>query len=280
MDTSRQNGVNVSIKQAGSGQPVVLLHSSASSNKQWYLAFKTWTDRYHLVAPDLYGAGGTDNWTGPGGLTLAGNVALVTAVARKLGKPVHLVGHSYGGAVALQMALLYPELVLSLCVIEPVAFNILRDSTDTERGLFDQVSRLARDITQDVSQGFPEKAMKRFVDYWNGDGTWAGLDQDQRLKLARNAAMLPVDFSATLGEATSITAYAGITVPTLVLCGTNSPKPARQITRMLAETIPDARHRTIANAGHMLPLTHPAKVYAAIGEHLVMCQPPSRKRAA
>ena len=280
MNTSRKNGVNVSIKQAGSGQPVVLLHSSASSGKQWKQAFKNWADTYHLVAPDLYGAGGTDNWTGPGALTLAGNVALVTAVVRKLGRPVHLVGHSYGGALALQMALLHPQLLLSMSVLEPVAFNILRDGSDAERGLFDQVSRLARDITQDVSWGIPEQAMQRFVDYWNGEGTWAGLHQDQRLKLALKAGKSPGDFNATLGETTPISAYAGIKVPTLVLCGTNSPKPARQITRMLAEAIPDARHRTIANAGHMLPVTHPAKVHAAIGDHMKKAQAPLLARAA
>jgi hypothetical protein len=67
-----------------------------------------------------------------------------------------------------------------------------------------------------------------------------------------------------------LSAYAAIDVPTLIVCGTSSPAPSRAITRLLAETLPRARHRTIRNAGHMSPITHPAEVNALVVEHLRM----------
>jgi lipase len=60
----------------------------------------------------------------------------------------------------------------------------------------------------------------------------------------------------------------GITVPTLVLRGTASPRPTRRIATLIAQVLPSARLQTIEGAGHMLPLTHHQTVNAAIAEHL------------
>jgi hypothetical protein len=54
----------------------------------------------------------------------------------------------------------------------------------------------------------------------------------------------------------------------LILCGTRSPRPSRAITRLLADTLTRARHRTIRSAGHMSPITHAADVNPVILEHL------------
>ena len=77
-------------------------------------------------------------------------------------------------------------------------------------------------------------------------------------------------FWSLIEENTPLAAYAAIDVPTLILCGTRSPAPSRAITRLLAETLPRARHRTIRNAGHMSPITHPAEVNKLALEHLLM----------
>jgi pimeloyl-ACP methyl ester carboxylesterase len=76
-------------------------------------------------------------------------------------------------------------------------------------------------------------------------------------------------FWSLIEEKTSLAAYTAIDVPTLILCGTRSPAPSRAITRLLAETLPHARHRTIRGAGHMSPITHPAEVNGLVVEHLL-----------
>ena len=58
-------------------------------------------------------------------------------------------------------------------------------------------------------------------------------------------------------------------MPTLILCGTRSPDPSRTIARLLADTLPRARHRTVRDAGHMSPLTHPAEVNPLIVGHIL-----------
>ena len=280
MVTIEHNGINISIRKKGTGEPVIFLHSSANSNKQWNSAFDYWDTQYLLLAPDLYSSGCTGDWPGIGNPTLADEVALVNAVISNLDRPVHLVGHSYGGAVALRLALLNPELVQSLCMIEPVVFNILRKGTADERELFAEITDVAQYITQAVAEGYPFVAARRFINYWNGAGTWQKLNSDQQLRLSHQAHKLPKNFSTIMNETIPLSLYGCIDVQTLILCGTKSPNPTRQISRMLAEIIPDARHRTIPYAGHMLPITHPTQVNAAIEDHLMRALPPSLRQAA
>jgi hypothetical protein len=82
-------------------------------------------------------------------------------------------------------------------------------------------------------------------------------------------------FWSLIEETTPLAAYAAIDVPTLIVCGTRSPAPSRAITRLLAETLPRARHRTIRNAGHMSPITHAAEVNALVVEHLLVNRAPT-----
>lgn len=280
MNTKELNGVNISIKEEGTDEPVVLLHSSANSNEQWKSAFESWADQFHVIAPDLLGYGGTDPWPGRGTLALADEVALVDATVSHLHKPIHLIGHSYGGAVALRMVLQQPERVRSLCLIEPVAFNVLNGTGEEERRHFDEIIGLSTAVIDLQGIGRSMEAARVFVDYWSGEGTFANLTAKKRNRIAGDMHKVVLDFHATITEPTPGAAYGGIDVPTLILCGTHSPKPTRHITRLLAEVIPGARHRTIPHAGHMLPVTHPIYVNTAIEIHLMQALASSERQAA
>ncbi len=103
------NGAKLSYTESGSGQAVLLLHSSANSSAQWRALRADLETRYRVFALDLYGYGGTDPWSGHRALTLADEAALVGALIERRDGPVHLVGHSDGGAVAPRVALHRPE---------------------------------------------------------------------------------------------------------------------------------------------------------------------------
>ena len=84
--------------------PVVLLHGSAFSGAQWRALADRLSDRYRILAPDLCGYGTSGGWAGRGAFHLAHEAQAVLADLGGLEEPVHLVGHSYGGAVALHLA--------------------------------------------------------------------------------------------------------------------------------------------------------------------------------
>ena len=226
--------------------------------------------RWRVLAPDLHGYGQTGRRPGLASSGLADAAALANAVLAESADRIHLVGHSYGGAVALRLAADRPERLLSLTLIEPVAFHLLRGAPHgaAEHALFHEVAVLAADVTQAAAEGDSRRGMARFIDYWNGEGSWMRARPDVQSALALQAERVALDFRATMTDPLRLEALRRIPVPALVLRGAASPQPTRRIAALVAQILPDARLQTIEGAGHMLPLTHREAVNAAIAEHL------------
>src|SRR5206468_10154155 len=95
----------------------------------------------------------------------------------ELGAPAHVVGHSYGGLLALQLALRRPALVRSLALFEPVAFGILDEPADDEAR-----RTLARiELVYDARAAEADEAwLRAFVDWWSGAGAWDALAAEAR----------------------------------------------------------------------------------------------------
>jgi pimeloyl-ACP methyl ester carboxylesterase len=247
---------------------VVLVPCSGSSARQWK-ALAEQLAGFHAVPLDLWGHGGQARWHGAGPLSLAQEAAAIREACPD-GAPFHLVGHSYGGGVALRFALDHPERLRSLTLVEPSSFHVLRAAEGSDAHLLDEIRAVADAVNRGVICGDYAGGMQTFIDYWGGRGSWQSLPDDKKAQFAQLAVHVAHHFWSLIEEKTPLAAYAAIDVPTLIVCGTNSPAPSRAITRLLAETLPRARHRTIRNAGHMSPITHPAEVNALVLEHLLM----------
>lgn len=280
MPATDHNGTRIAWRDTGCGETVALIHASASSSGQWRSLAAVLAGDCRVVAPDLYGYGETGAWSGARRFALADEAALVEA-ALPAGA-VHIVGHSYGGAVALRFALQQPERVRSLVLIEPVAFHLLREQAPHEesRRLLRGLRTVASQIAKATANGNYRGAMARFVDYWNGTGAWKRLDPLLQADLARRVPKIALDFWAAMTEPTAPADYRRIKAPALVLRGSASPAPARRIAEIVARNLPRASLQTIEGAGHMLPLTHPDAVNRAIVEHLSACNVGRRPAAA
>src|SRR5918996_2078004 len=102
------------VREAGTGVPVVCVHASASSSGQWRPLMERLSGRFRSLAVDLYGYGQSPPWPDERPLALADEVELIEPVLETAGDRLHLVGHSYGGAVALRAALACPTRLRSL----------------------------------------------------------------------------------------------------------------------------------------------------------------------
>ena len=273
------NGLRIAYEQTGRGEPVILLHSSACSRTQWTALGAQLAHDFNVLAPDLHGYGESDPWPDRGPLRLADETAIVEALAGTCRKPVHLVGHSFGGAVALKAALDGRFALRSLTLVEPVAFHILGNGAAREARYFAEVLDLAHAVKVAVSFGDYSAAMSHFVDYWNGAGSWSRLSPSQQDRLLQAARKLPQDFHAAIGERKRLEDYCRLTAPTLIMSGTESPAPVRRVVRLLGASLPNARTRIVQGAGHMLPLTHRDEVNGAIAEHLALNREDRRQAA-
>ncbi len=263
---TKQSQINYT--ETGTGEPVVLVHCSSASGSQWKSLCEELSDRFHCIMPDQWSCGRSDPWPGDGPFTLADEAAPVVDIIDRLGTAVHLVGHSYGGGVALRIARERPGRILSLTLIEPSVFHLLGGVGPKEQPLYREISEVAEAVKSAVNSGDLWSGMARFVDYWSGDGAWNAMPTEVRLKLSRRLSKVVLDFRALFQESASLADYGVLTCPTLILCGEQSPGPSRRIVQMLKEAMPSARVTEINGASHMSPLTHADAVNRAIAAHL------------
>ncbi|TXH95787.1 MAG: alpha/beta fold hydrolase [Rheinheimera sp.] len=252
------------IKQLGSGKPVLLLHSSMSSHRQWQALVSELSAGRQCYLPDLTGYGGRELPEQQPWSFAAEAQALLQKLPAKLHHdPVDLVGHSYGGALALHLARCQQLKINKLVLFEPVSFHLLPQMADAG-ALWQEVRALA-----DALPGLPEEAAaQRFIDYWQQDGFFAALPARMQQQLASQVAKVTLDFQALSQEPASLADYASaIPGKVLLLTGRRSRAPAQRIARALAEALPQAELVTL-DCGHMGPVTEPQLVNPLILQFL------------
>ena len=243
------------------------LHASASSGRQWQALQRQLTGRYQVLSPDLSGSGDSPPWPPERELTLADEVAKLEPAFEAAGDSFHLIGHSYGGAVAMRAALTYPGRLRSLVLIEPVLFGLLL-AEDPGQPAAREIVALCQHTRVAVELGALDSAAQRFIDYWMGPGAWAGMSPARRAAAARAMPGVRSQWSALFAETTPLAAYSSLDLPALYLVGSQSPASARSVARLLTQVLPDVTTAELEGAGHMAPVTHPGPVNAAIEAHI------------
>jgi pimeloyl-ACP methyl ester carboxylesterase len=269
----RAGRLELGYSAVGIGTHVILLHSGGLSSRQWGRFAEELAGGYRVVAPDFLGYGRSSRWPEDEEFHFILDALAIEALLDSIGEPVHLVGHSYGGFIALLVALHRPARVRSLAVFEPVAFGVLHSRHDAA-GLSSLEAAGIENSLMDSRTGGQEPWLRAFVDYWSGEGAWDRLAEAARASFRAAGWKLFGEVRSLLLDRTPHQAYAMLSVPTLLLCGETSPIAARRVVALLAEAIPGARERTVAGAGHMGPLTHAAQVNGWIADHLARAASP------
>ncbi len=223
-------------------------------------------DRCRLIAPDLLGFGRTGAWPVPGELTHDLQADLVAALIDGDGcGSVDVLGHSYGGATALRLVARRPELVRSLVLVEPVVTVLLREAGDT---LFDEYRGMAEGFIHFARAAQPEDAWRLFLDYRNGPGTWAGMQERAKARFLSQTDQTLDGFLSNLSNPTTLAECRGIAVPTTIVCGADTTAPDRRVTELLRAAMPESQYTIVPGAGHMSPLTHPDALARIVLDHL------------
>lgn len=216
------NGYPITYQEAGSGDPLVLVHGSLNDYRIWYAQVPEFAKKYRVISMSLrhyY----PEKWDGRSAdFSVAQHATDVAALIQKLGLgKVNLLGHSRGGAVVLMVAKEHPELIKTLILEDASGMERLLPDTPEAQKMAAETKELVAGLRRNLADGNVEKAAQEFTDGLGGLGTWAKRSQAQKQILLDNMGT-GVD-SGERGNVTC-TDIAKFNFPVLTLTGERSPK--------------------------------------------------------
>ena len=260
--------IKVDYLEAGSSGPVVMLvHSSVSGARQWRRLMGDLKDQFRVRAVNLFGYGKTPPWPAETIQSLDDQARLVEAALPTNADEVYLVGHSFGGSVAMKAAARLGGRIAKLVLLETNPFYLLAQSGRLEA--FAEAMELRNYIKKFGAFGEWATAAEKFADYWGGAGTWREMSLDRRI--AFSDALKPnfFEWDAVMNETTPVEQWATL-LPraTLLVCDPGTVLPIREIAAVLRRSGPDWAYKEVPGAGHMAPLTHPDLINPLVGSFL------------
>ncbi len=241
-------------------RPALALHCMMGSGRYWGPIARDLDGRIDLRGFDMPGHGRSDDWAPqPGDSDL--HTAVTRIAASMIDRPLDLIGHSFGATVALRIAVAAPEAIRTLTLIEPVLFAAAPIPEETQLG------DLLRGL---VAQGQTEQAARAFLSIW-GDQPFDALPAPIRQQMTRQIELVAGTHDTLLQDGANILREGGleaVDAPVMLISGAKSPPVIAAIAEALAARLPDVGRATVPDAGHMLPITHPAQVAGLIGINL------------
>ena len=246
----------VDFLEAGSGPLVVLVHCNASSARQWRRLVDDLKADFHVRAVNLFGYGKTPPWSIEAPQTLEDQARLVETALPTNADSVRLVGHSFGGSVAMKLAARLSGRAAGLVLLETNPFYLLRQSGRVEA--FDEAMELRDCVKKFGAVGDWVTAAEQFADYWGGAGSWQDMPEERRRAFAEALKPNYFEWDAVMDETTPAEEWARLLpLGTLVVSDPNTVIPIREITAILRLACPMWTYKEIAGGGHMAPLTRP-----------------------
>ncbi len=237
--------------ETGTGPLAVLVHASMSGARQWNSLVEALQPHFTLRALNLFGYGRTPAWPAPAVPTLDDYAELVLAAIPAAARSVTLIGHSFGGAVAMRAG--------RLVLMGPGIFARL--GVGGRADAYAEIMSVARNMGLNP----PEQAAERFIDYWSGPGTWAGTPEPRRAIYVRGVGLVRNEFAAAIGARLALADWrASLPQRTLVTFAADTTRPSREIADLLALAGAGWAFARIPRGGHMSPLTRPELVNPVI----------------
>jgi pimeloyl-ACP methyl ester carboxylesterase len=248
--------------------PTIAIHCSASSPRQWEGYRPLLDPTMPLHTPAMLGYDSDAEWVRGLPVTLESEAHKLLDVILAAGQPVHLVAHSYGGAVAMQVALLWPQRVRSLTLYEPSAFHLLRrDGASALQA--EEISAIARRVELLSLSGCTDQAAALFIDYWATPGAWQRMSPARQADVALRMSKVRAEFGAIFHAGFDAHGLQLASFPVRIVVGDRSPAPARRVSELLCLQVPKAEVIRMRGLDHMAPLTQREALAPVLFPHAV-----------
>ena len=281
IQTFNTNGVTLHYTKIGTGQPLLFIPGSASDYRTWTNIQQHFADKYECYSisrrfqfPGKYPTGGDSSVT-------VNTTDIATFIKEKNLSPAVIVGHSFGGLVALNVAIQFPEIVKCIVAEEPFFTPALAKNPKNPLELiglmfknFKAGKSFARlgmkcfePTLKALAKGDTTTAQKIFiVGVTDGKKTPSTLDELTRLQLADNIAALAGD--DPFNNTNKMDDLQKIKCPTLLISGTESPYVFQYINEQLKKFIRQSQLVSFINAGHWIHIDQADKYVVTVTDFL------------
>jgi esterase len=253
------NGIRLHCEQSGEGEPILCIHGTGSSAAVWGDAVAELSRHGRVIAYDRRGHARSELPEPYETTSVEEHGADAAAVLEAVDAgPAVVIGRSYGGPVALSLALRNPERVRALVLLEPVEVELVPAVADWARELGAHCARVAEE------RGFDAVGEAMLTEVL-GEGTWETLPAEIRELFSSNGRAIVAEQQGRYLEATG-GELRELTQPTLLVVAADSPDLLREVPLALGTVLPDARAIEV-EGGHLIDPSHPA-VLAFVDEVL------------
>lgn len=266
------DGVEIAFKEAGRGSPVIFLHGGGATDyRTWDAQLDLFSKGYHVFAYSRRGhypnAHAPDNSL-PNSTETHGRDLFNLIKALNLGR-VSLVATSYGGDIALWMAVHAPEQINSLALCEP-ALHPWLVTLPGGLELYAQYRVPMDAAAKAVQAGDLNQAARLFIEASSGPGAFDRLSDSARSRLMDNIHLLRSWQVDAFDTTTTITREeaAKIKLPMQLVSGRQSPDIYRRVTEELKRIISQAQWSVIPDSAHLPHIQNPVTFHRVVADFL------------
>ena len=257
----RVNGVRLYSEEHGSGAPILCIHGAGGTALGWADAIDKLAEVGHVIAYDRRGCARSERPQPYERTSVAEHAQDASALLGVLGAgPAIVVGRSYGGTVALELALRHPGRVRALILLEPDAPRELAPAAAAWVDAL--VDRLRAVAVADGVDAVPEALITEVA----GSEAWSAFPDDLRRMVAGNGPAILAELTGEWWPDADAAALSALSRPTLIVKAADSPPEFHEAADALAAAIPGAR-LSVVDGGHLIDPAGP-QVLAFIGELL------------
>jgi esterase len=239
------NGIGLYYEERGEGDAIVCIHGGGSSALLWAEAVEQLARLGRVIAYDRRGCTRSERPEPYERTTVAEQADDAATLLETLAAaPAVVIGRSYGGAVAADLALRYPDCVRALVLLEGDALGLSPAGLEWTRAIRDRLRQVAAERGVDA-------VYEALVDEVMGEGVWDSFPDEVRETLARNSPALLAELHYVDEPMPDAAALAMIDKPVLLVAASESPPPQREMTAAMAQALPDARTALVAG-GHLV----------------------------
>jgi pimeloyl-ACP methyl ester carboxylesterase len=255
----------IDYEACGRGPSIVFAPGSCSTGAAWRPVISHCEAQFRCITTSLPGYGGTAERRSAADPSIAHVATALEAVIRRAGPPVHLVGHSFGGLVALAVALRRYVPIASLTIVEAPAAQLL--SAVGEHAHYRAFRAMTETYVSDFAAG-NAAAIASMIDFYGGAGTFAGWPPRLRAYAMETTAVNILDWASAYGYQLTPAMLATLDLPVLVLRGGASHPAVKRANELISQSLNHSWLATIEGAAHFLISTHADAVAALIRDHI------------